>query len=130
MTDEEKAEIQEIGGINVHNDYMQFLCEHGAVGTLLLISILLGLLIPIFLLRYGFNSNWEVLFVDSSRRNIIAIPLIVDIVGFVLMTIPYFFWDYDSKKQNQVMEVLKRRAEVTEKSAAEANETVSGGYKG
>ena len=47
MTDEEKADIQEIGGINVHNDYMQFLCEHGAVGTLLLISILLGLLIPI-----------------------------------------------------------------------------------
>lgn len=90
----------------------------------------IGLLIPLFLLRYGFNSNWEVLFVDATRRNIIAIPLIVDIIGFVLMTIPYFFWDYDSKKQNQVMEVLKRRAEVTEKSAAEANEKVSGGYKG
>ncbi len=90
----------------------------------------IGLLIPLFLLRYGFNSNWEILFVDASRRNIIAIPLIVDIIGFVLMTIPYFFWDYDSKKQNQVMEVLKRRAEVTEKKAAEANEKVSGGYKG
>jgi Na+/melibiose symporter-like transporter len=90
----------------------------------------IGLLIPLFLLRYGFNSNWEILFVDATRRNIIAIPLIVDIIGFVLMTIPYFFWDYDSKKQNQVMEVLKRRAEVTEKSAAEANEKVSGGYKG
>ena len=55
---------------------------------------------------------------------------ILCIIGFVLMTIPYFFWDYDSKKQNQVMEVLKRRAEVTEKKATEANEKVSGGYKG
>ncbi len=90
----------------------------------------IGLLIPIFLLRYGFNSNWEVLFVDATRRNIIAIPLIVDIIGFVLMTIPYFFWDYDSKKQNMVMEVLKKRAEVTERQAEEANEKVSGGYKG
>ncbi len=90
----------------------------------------IGLLIPLFLLHYGFNSNWEVLFVDATRRNIIAIPLIVDIIGFVLMTIPYLFWDYDSNKQNMVMEVLKRRAEVTEKRAEEAHEKVSGGYKG
>ncbi|MBE6784380.1 MAG: hypothetical protein E7536_10275 [Ruminococcaceae bacterium] len=89
-----------------------------------------GLLIPMFLLMYGFNSNWEVLFVDSVRRNIIAVPLIVDIIGFSLMTIPYFFWDYDSRKQNMVMEVLKRRAEVTEKNAKEEGLTVSGGYKG
>ena len=46
------------------------------------------------------------------------------------MAIPYLFWDYDSKKQNMVMEVLKRRAEVTEKKAEEAGETVSGGYLG
>jgi len=90
----------------------------------------IGLLIPLFLLHYGFNSNWEILFVDATRRNIIAIPLIVDIIGFVLMTIPYLFWDYDSNKQNMVMEVLKRRAEVTEKRAEEAHEKVSGGYKG
>ncbi len=94
------------------------------------ITSFIGLLIPLFLLQYGFNSNWEVLFVDASRRNIIAVPLIVDIVGYVLMTIPYFFWDYDSKKQNMVMEVLKRRAEVTEKQAEEEGITVSGGYKG
>ena len=89
-----------------------------------------GLIIPLMLLKYGFNSNWDVLFIDASRRNIIVIPIIVDVIGFTLMTIPYLFWDYDSKKQNQVMEVLKRRAEVTEKNAKEAGETVSGGYLG
>jgi hypothetical protein len=46
------------------------------------------------------------------------------------MTIPYLFWDYDSTKQNMVMEVLKRRAEVTERKAQEEGETVSGGYIG
>ena len=46
------------------------------------------------------------------------------------MTIPYLFWDYDNKKQNLVMEVLKRRAEVTEKKAQEEGVSVSGGYKG
>ncbi|MBR6635798.1 MAG: hypothetical protein IKL41_09270, partial [Clostridia bacterium] len=89
-----------------------------------------GLLIPLMLLAYGFNSNWDVLFIDASRRSIIVIPIIVDVIGFTLMTLPYLFWDYDSKKQNMVMEVLKRRAQVTEKKAKEAGETVSGGYLG
>lgn len=94
------------------------------------ITSFVGLLIPIFLLKYGFNSNWDVLFVDASRRFIIAIPILVDVVGFFLMTIPYLFWDYDSKKQNMVMEVLKKRAEVTEKKAQEEGVSVAGSYKG
>ncbi len=89
-----------------------------------------GLLIPIFLLAYGFNSNWDVLFVDESRRFIIAIPILVDVIGFLLMTIPYLFWDYDSKKQNMVMEVLKRRAEVAQKQASEEGISTAGSYKG
>ena len=32
------------------------------------------------------------------------------------MTIPFIFWDYDSSKQDKVMQVLQRRAEVTEKA--------------
>ncbi len=94
------------------------------------VTSFVGLIIPLMLLNYGFNSNWDILFLDSSRANIIIVPLLFDVVGFVLMTIPYFFWDYDSKKQNMVMEVLKRRAEVTEKKAKEEGETVSGGYLG
>lgn len=72
-----------------------------------------GMIIPILLLRFGFNSNWDVLFIDSSRIKIIVIPIIFDIVGYLLMTIPYFFWDYDDDKQNKVMQVLRRREEVT-----------------
>jgi hypothetical protein len=46
------------------------------------------------------------------------------------MTIPYFFWDYDSVKQNKVIQVLKRRAEVTEKKAEEEGESVAGSFTG
>ncbi|MGN0573789.1 MAG: hypothetical protein ACI4IX_07600 [Acutalibacteraceae bacterium] len=94
------------------------------------ITSFVGLIIPLMLLKYGFNSNWDVLFIDDCRRNIIVIPIIVDVIGFFLMTIPYLFWDYDSKKQNMVMEVLKRRAEVTEKEAEKEHISVSGGYLG
>lgn len=94
------------------------------------ITSFVGLIIPLMLLKYGFNSNWDVLFIDSSRRNIIVVPIIVDVVGYFLMTIPYLFWDYDSRKQNMVMEVLKRRAEVTEKKAIEEGRSTAGSYKG
>lgn len=94
------------------------------------ITTVVGLIIPILLLKYGFNSNWDVLFVDASRVKIIVIPILFDIAGYLLMTIPYFFWDYDSKKQNKVIQVLKRRAEVTEKKAQEQGESVSGSFIG
>lgn len=79
------------------------------------ITTFVGLIIPILLLRYGFNSNWDVLFIDESRIKIIVIPILFDIAGYILMTIPYFIWDYDDEKQNKVMQVLRRREEVTRK---------------
>lgn len=83
------------------------------------ITSFVGLIIPVLLLRYGFNSNYDVLFVDSLRNKIIVIPIIFDIAGYLLMTIPYLIWDYDDSKQNKVMEVLRRREEVTRKNMEE-----------
>ena len=77
------------------------------------ITSFVGLIIPLLLLRFGFNSNWDVLFVDASRIKIIVIPIVIDIIGYVLMTIPYLFWDYDDKKQAMVMEVLQARERAT-----------------
>lgn len=94
------------------------------------VTTLIGLIIPILLLKFGFNSNWDVLFVDASRVKIIVIPILFDIAGYLLMTIPYFFWDYDNAKQNKVIQVLKRRAEVTEKLAAEHDESAEGSFVG
>ncbi len=48
MTDEDRKQMQMVGGVNVHNDYLQFLCEHGLVGTGLLLAVVLALLLPLF----------------------------------------------------------------------------------
>ena len=37
------------------------------------VTTFVSLIIPVLLLRYGFNSNYDVLFVDSLRKNIIVI---------------------------------------------------------
>ena len=48
MTDDDRRQMQMVGGVNVHNDYLQFLCEHGLVGAGLLLAIVLALLVPLF----------------------------------------------------------------------------------
>ena len=53
MTKDELKSLQKEGGANVHNDYLQFLCEHGAVGALLLLAIFLLLVVPVFVDWYG-----------------------------------------------------------------------------
>ncbi len=92
------------------------------------VTTFIGLIIPLLLLKFGLNSNWDVLYVDSTRIKIIVVPIIIDVVGYLLMTIPYIFWDYDSVKQEKVIQVLERRAEVTAKKAKEEGISVEGSF--
>ncbi len=48
MTDKELRKLQKFGGANVHNDYLQFLVEHGAVGLALLAAMVFLLVRPVF----------------------------------------------------------------------------------
>ena len=48
MTKKEILSTMSSGAANVHNDYLQFMVEHGAVGVLCLLSILVMLLVPLF----------------------------------------------------------------------------------
>ena len=78
------------------------------------IAALVGLIIPLLILKNGFQANWNILFFDPVRFGIIAIPLAFDLVGHILMMIPYFFWDYDNARHEYVIKVLKQRAALAE----------------
>ena len=76
------------------------------------VTTVVSLIIPLIVLRFGFNSNWDVLFIDNTRFGIIAVPVLFDLIGHILMIFPYIFWDYDNEKHNYVMEVLKQREKL------------------
>ena len=78
------------------------------------IATVVGLIIPLLILRGGFNANWNILFFDSARFGILAVPLAFDLVGHLLMMIPYFFWDYNLSQHEYVISVLKQRASLAE----------------
>jgi Na+/melibiose symporter-like transporter len=78
------------------------------------IATIVGLIIPLLILRNGFNSNWNILFFDDVRFSILAVPLAFDLVGHLAMMVPYFFWDYNNHQHEYVIEVLKQRAALAE----------------
>ena len=76
------------------------------------VSTLVSLIIPLLLLKNGFNSNWEILHYDPARFNILVIPLVFDIIGHILMLFPYLKWDYNKEQHEYVIEVLKQREQL------------------
>lgn len=89
------------------------------------ITTLVGLIIPVLLLHNGFNSNWDVLFLDDARFDILVIPLVFDLVGHALMIIPYIFWDYNTPQYLYAMKVLQQRADLAKEGYTPA--TYEGG---
>ena len=89
------------------------------------VTTFVGLIIPVLLLHNGFNSNWDVLFLDDARFDILVIPLVFDLVGHALMIIPYLFWDYNTPQYLYAMKVLQQRAALAEEGYTP--ETYEGG---
>lgn len=79
------------------------------------VTTIISLLIPLIVLRSGFNTNWDVLFIDSTRFGILAVPLLIDLVGHILMIFPFLFWDYNNEQHIYVMEVLKQREALADR---------------
>lgn len=79
------------------------------------ISALISLIIPILFYRYGFTSDWDVLFVDDIRTKCMIVGVAFDLVGHLLCCLPYiFFWDYTDEKYAKIIKTLEERAAAAE----------------
>ena len=77
------------------------------------VTSLVSLIIPLIFASIGFTSDWDVLYMDDVRVKCMVIGIAFDLVGYLLMTIPYlFFWDFTDEKHKEVMRVLQERADA------------------
>ena len=78
------------------------------------------------IVRVGFTSDWDVLYMGDVRVQCMLIGLGFDLVGYVLMTLPYLFmWDFTDEKHAHIMGVLKQRAEEGNKAAEAVEQTTT-----
>ncbi len=74
-------------------------------------GLLLNLILPWFYEKYGLENDYTVLYNESVRTPIFNVMIITTIISCVLSVIPMLFYDMSEKKQAQMIEDLKIRAQ-------------------
>lgn len=83
------------------------------------IATLLGLVSPFLLARYGYTSDWDVLFDNAIFGNIMNIYVILTMVGLVISTLPYVFYNYTRAQHDQYVAEIEEREKAAELESAD-----------
>lgn len=85
-----------------------FVGNFGIIGSL--IGMGTGFIIPFFQESFGLIDNYDILYDPEIRVPIFRVLAIIGVVGTILHTLPYFFYDLTEKKHRSIIEDLKERA--------------------
>ncbi len=69
----------------------------------------LGLVSPFLLAKFGYTSDWDVLFDTQIFNNIMNIYVVLTVVGLVISTIPYIFYNYTRSQHDKCVEEIEQR---------------------
>ena len=69
----------------------------------------LGLVSPFLLAKFGYTSDWDVLFDTQIFNNIMNIYVVLTVVGLVISTIPYIFYNYTRSQHDKYVEEIEQR---------------------
>lgn len=85
MTDSQLKSVSAPGSINVHNDYLQFLVEHGIIGTAFIVAIFVMTLMPV-VRKYGYMVRLLRFLPDKKRPPPPGQIFVVPAPAFILFT--------------------------------------------
>lgn len=80
-------------------------------------------ILPYFYRHYGLGADYDVLYDAAVKTLIFNVIIITSVISCLLTVIPLFFYNLTEKKQQQIIEDLKQRAE--EENADESEDTAS-----
>lgn len=73
-----------------------------------------GWILPLILALAGFTSDWDVFYDDGIRNTLLNIYMWGSVLGFVLGTSPFVFYDITKDKHKKIVEELKERLRLAE----------------
>lgn len=74
----------------------------------------IGLIMPYILTFVGYTSDWDVLFDSAILNNVFNIYTWATMIGLILGTAPYFFYDLTKEKYAKCVEDLEARVKAIE----------------
>lgn len=89
------------------------------------ISMVIGYVVPQLQKMVGFTSDWDVLYDSAILTKVFNIYTWASIIGLVLATVPFFFYDLTKEKHDECVKELQARVRAIEEETDEAAEAVS-----
>ena len=71
------------------------------------VATVLGLVSPWLLEKFGYTSDWDVLFDASIFSNIMYVYVFLTIGGLVISTIPYLFYNFTKAQHDKCVEEIR-----------------------
>lgn len=84
------------------------------------IATILGLVSPWILGEFGYTSDWDVLFDTAIFNNIMNVYVTLTLVGLIISTIPFIFYNFTKAQHDKCVEEIKEREEKTKLEAKES----------
>lgn len=81
------------------------------------ISMVIGYIMPYLQKVVGFTSDWDVLYDSAILTNVFSIYTWGSIIGIVLATVPFIFYDLTREKHDQCVRELQERVNLMQDEA-------------
>lgn len=86
------------------------------------LNLALGYLSPWVLKLIGFTSDWDVLYDTQICSDVFSVHVWFTIASIVLMTIPFFFYNFTKEKHDMCVKELQERLEQSNKQEDDSKE--------
>mgnify|MGYP003287712765 FL=1 len=83
------------------------------------VNVAIGYIMPWLLSTMGFTSDWDVLFDSQILNNVFTLYTWGSVVGLVLLTAPFIFYDLTKEKHDMCVKELQERVKALEEAESE-----------
>ncbi|MCR5042121.1 MAG: MFS transporter [Clostridia bacterium] len=89
------------------------------------VATMLGFVAPALLKMWGFTSDWDVLFDSAVFSNVMHTWVYLGIVGIILSTIPFIWYDFTREKHDRCVREIAEREAAAKAVAAQSEEATA-----